>query len=153
MPQRLRNSIITIFVICWTILFHYESTRYFYLNPFFKRDLPKMKFLFPPAGWIMFFNVDESYGFAEVYGVKDGQAQLIDPHEILRTRAIGYDNIYRNVLSTVLSPHFQGPFCRFLERKFPDFDGFVVTAVEYPSVIKERHRRLQQVVYQCKLKD
>ena len=103
MPVRLRNILISIFVILWTIIFHYESTRAFYLQPFFEKELPKLKFLFPPAGWIMFFNVDDSYGYAQVYGISEGVAKTIDAHKILRIRAVGYDNIQRNVLSTVLS--------------------------------------------------
>ena len=145
-----RNAWITAVVILWTALFHYESTRFFYLNPFFKRDLPKLKFLFPPAGWIMFYNVDDSYGLAEVYGVKNEQPQLIDPHKILETKAILYDNIHRNVLSGVLSAHYQRDFCRFLKRKFPDFDGFLVAAVYYPSVIKTPTKKLYRVEYLCR---
>ena len=144
-----RNFAITIFVIAWTILFHYESLRYFYLNPFLKRDLPQMKFLFPPAGWIMFFNVDDQFSYAEVYGVKDHQPQLIDPHLIFRTRPIGFDNIHRNVLSEVFVSYQRQPFCRYLKMKFPDFDHFLVTAVIYPSVAKAPLRRIVQVVYEC----
>src|SRR5438309_486667 len=84
--KNIRNTLISIFIILWIIVFHYESIRYFYLNPIFKRSLPKMKFLFPPAGWIMFYNVDDSYGLVEVLGVKDNILQVIDPHDILRTR-------------------------------------------------------------------
>jgi len=149
MSKRIRNIAITIFVIFWTILFHYESTRHFYLEPLVGRPLLKMKFLFPPAGWIMFFNVGEDTGYAEVYGVNADGPQQIDQHEILATRTIGFDNIHRNVLSTVLSSDMQGPFCRFLQRKFPEFDNFLVTAVYYPSIVKAPHKRLQRVVYQC----
>ena len=144
-----RNFLISFFVVVWTLIFHYESTRFFYLNPLFHRDLPKMKFLFPPAGWIMFFNVDESYSSAEIYGIKNGQPQLIDPHLILTMRPVGYDNIHRNALSSVLDPHLKQPFCRFLERKFPYFDNFVVTLIYWPSVTKTPLRRLQKVMYQC----
>ena len=144
-----RNVAITIFVILWTIIFHYESIRYFYLNPFLKRELPQMKFLFPPAGWIMFFNVDDQFSYAEVYGVKNHQPQLIDPHLIFRTRTIGFDNIHRNVLSEVCAPYQQQPFCRYLKMKFPGFDNFFVTVVIYPSVTKAPLRRIVQVVYEC----
>ena len=140
---------ITIFVIVWTAVFHYESIRYFYLNPLLKRELPQMKFLFPPAGWIMFFNVDDQFSYAEVYGVKNHQPQLIDPHLIFRTRTIGFDNIHRNVLIEVCVPYQQQPFCRYLKMKFSDFDNFLVTTVIYPSVIKSPLRRIVQVVYEC----
>jgi len=108
-----------------------------------------VRLLFPPAGWIMFFNVDERFGYAEIYGIKDNIPQPIDPHQILETRAIGYDNIYRNVLSTVLSRYYQRPFCRYLDWKFPYFDSFAVTQVYYPSVTQSPQKRYQQVVYEC----
>ena len=146
----MRNIVITIFVILWLIAFNYESTRYFYLQPLFHRQLPKIKFLFPPAGWIMFFNVNDSYGYAEVYGVKNGQTQLIDPHQILQTRPIGYDNINRNALSSVLSPGTQQTFCAFLHRKIPFFDNFLVTYVNYPSLVKNSLERQQAIAYECK---
>lgn len=147
--SRAKNICVSVFVIIWTLAFHYESVRFFYLNPFFKRELPKIKFLFPPAGWIMFFNVDESYTMAEVYGVKNGRPQLIDPHDIFQTKAIGYDNIHRNVLSSVLYPQRKEDFCGFLKRKFPFYDGFLVAAVYYPSIIKEPAKKLYKVMYQC----
>ncbi len=146
----MRNTLISIFVVIWLAVFHYESTRHFYLEPMLKRDLPKMKFLFPPAGWIMFFNVDQAYGYVEVYGIKDGQTQIIDPHQILQTRAIGYDNIHRNALITVLSREMARPFCGYLKRKFPYFEGFVVTYVNYPRVVDRPFERTQQAAYECK---
>ena len=77
-----------IFIILWLGIFHYESIRYTYLNPLFQRNFPKFKFLFPPAGWIMFYHIDDDFGYVEVYGVKRGESQLLDPHEIFRTRTI-----------------------------------------------------------------
>src|ERR1700735_1446537 len=126
----LRNKIISIFVIFWLALFYYESTCVYYLDPIFRRELPRMKFLFPPAGWIMFYNIGDDFGYAQVYGVKDGQPQAIDPHQILETRAIGYDNINRNALITVLSPGMADSFCPFLKRRFPYFEKFLVTYIE-----------------------
>ena len=145
-----RNTAISIFVVVWLFVFHYESTRHFYLEPFFKRELPKMKFLFPPAGWIMFFNVGDGYGQAEVYGIKDGRTHLIDPHQVLTTRAIGYDNIHRNALSTVLSRDVSRDFCAFLKRKFSYFDSFLVTYAQYPSLIERPFEKLQTIAYECK---
>lgn len=144
-----RNIIISIFVIVWVILFNYESTRAFFLQPLFKKPFPKMKFLFPPAGWIMFFNVDSSFRYVQVYGMKKGISQAIDAHQILQTRDIGYDNIHRNVLGAVLSQDMVKPFCVFLERKFPYFDSFVVTYVNYPSLDSEPMKQEQNVAYQC----
>ena len=146
----MRNTIISIFAVIWLIIFNYESTRHFYLEPFFKRELPKVKFLFPPAGWIMFFNVGDSFGLAEVYGLKDGRTQLIDPHQVLATRAIGYDNIHRNALSTVLDRGVANNFCAFLKRKFPYFDGFLVTYAQYPSVVAKPFEKSQTIAYECK---
>ena len=145
----IRNILISAFVIVWTLIFHYESTCAFFLEPLVQQRLPKMKFLFPPAGWIMFFNVDDTYGSAEVYGVKNGTPQLIDPHQILLTRGIGYDNIHRNALSLVLDEDVKPLFCRFLERKFPYFDRFLVTAVHWPSVTRTPQKRMQRLIYQC----
>ena len=149
-PKHIRNTCITIFTILWVLVFHYESTRHFYLNPFFKKELPKLKFLFPPAGWIMFYQVDDTAGYAEVYGVKDGKPQRIDPHDIIETRTIGYDNIHRNILSGVLYRERQASFSRFLKRKFPYFDSFLVTYVQYPSLTKTPNKKIEQVVYQVK---
>ena len=146
--QRLyRNTYITIFTVLWILLFHYESVRHFYLSPLFGRELPKFKFLFPPAGWIMFFSVDDSFGNTEVYGVKDGKPQRINPHDILETRTIGFDNIHRNILSRVLYQDKQQAFGKLLKRKFPYFDSFYVTYVRYPSLTKEPFKRIEQIVY------
>ena len=152
-----RNTLITVFVIGWTLLFQYETLRAGYLSPLVLRlrsaqagrQLPKLPFLFPPAGWIMFFNIDKSYGFAEVYGVRDGVHVLLDPHDILETKAVGYDNIHRNVLVGVLSRGDAQSFCRFLRRKFPSYDQFLVVYAQYPDVIKTPDRVLRQVAYRC----
>ena len=146
----LRRSIpITWFVICWTLLFQYETLRASYLSPLAGRPLPKTAFLFPPAGWIMFFNVDKSYGFAEVYGLRSLEAVLLDPHDIFATRAVGYDNIHRNVLIGVLSPHDAPAFCRYLHRKFSTYDGFAVVYAQYPDLIGTPERILRQIAYRC----
>jgi len=149
MNVQLRNKFITVFVIVWLAIFYYESTCVYYLQPLFKRELPRMKFLFPPAGWIMFYNIGDNFGYAEVYGVKDGNPQLIDPHQILQTRAIGYDNINRNALVSVLSPGMDQSFCPYLQRRFPYFDKFLVTDVEYPRLTEAPFERQQAVVYTC----
>jgi len=145
-----RRRTITWFVICWTLLFHYETLRANYLSPLAGRELPKVQLLFPPAGWIMFFNVDPSYGFAEVYGIRGNERVLLDPHDILETKAVGYDNIHRNVLVGVLSREHAQPFCRFLRRKFPEYDEFFVVYAEYPDVVNMPDRVLRRVAYQCR---
>ena len=149
MNTQLRNRVISIFVVLWLAIFYYESTCYYYLQPFFNRALPRMKFLFPPAGWIMFYNVGDNFGYTQVYGVRDGKSQAIDPHDILQTRAIGYDNINRNALSTVVSPGISDTFCPFLKRKFPYFEKFLVTYVEYPYLTEKPFEKRQVLAYEC----
>ena len=149
MKIQLRNKLISVFVIIWLAVFYYESTCYYYLQPLFKRGLPRMKFLFPPAGWIMFYNIGDNFGYTQVYGVKEGNPEAIDPHQILQTRAIGYDNINRNALLSMLSPSQADIFCPFLKRKFPYFEKFLVTYVEYPRLTEQPLERTQTVVYEC----
>src|SRR3989344_5816493 len=147
--SRVRNTAISIFVVLWLFIFHYESTRHFYLSALAKRDLPKFKFLFPPAGWIMFFNVDETYSYVEVYGKMGASVHLIDSHDIFRTRTFGFDNIHRNILSNVGSGDHAAAFCRYLSWRLPSYEDFVVMAVYYPSLVKEPYRRRQEVLYRC----
>jgi hypothetical protein len=144
-----RNTLITWFVIGWTLLFHYETLRASYLSPLAQRNLPKVPFLFPPAGWIMFYNVDKTYGYADVYGIRHGQSVKLDPHDILETRAVGYDNIHRNVLVGALDPQDAPQFCRFLHRKFPAYQSFVVLYAQYPDVVGDPDRVLYRVAYRC----
>ena len=165
------HSRISLFVLAWMLLFHYETLRLNYLSPLFGRELPKFKFLYPPAGWIMFFNVDRSYGFAEVYGLRDGppgpsgsddpkgrglstrrvgdQPVLIDPHEIFRTRFVWYDNIRRNVLISVLSANAEPNFCPYLHWRFPQYESFAVLYRVYPDVVEKPNETLYQVAYRC----
>lgn len=150
MNKSVRNSLISVFVVCWLFIFHYESLRTIYLNPFFKRELPKVKFLFPPAGWIMFFRVDDAASSVEIYGITaDNQPQLIDPHDILQTRPIGYDNIRRGALFAFASPDNRQRTCAFLQWKLPYFKSFVVSYVQYPSVTTEYFRQKRYILFQC----
>ncbi len=145
----IRHTCITLFVIAWLGLFYYETLRLNYLSPFVGRELPKTKFLFPPAGWIMFYEVGEQEGHVEVYGMQGSRPELIDPHRIFATRWIGYDNIRRNVLLSVLSPPYVTSFCDFLQRKFPEYQGFVIAYADTPSVMEHPPRVFRQAVYQC----
>ena len=144
-----RNTLVTVFVVCWTLIFHYETLRANYLSPLVGRELPKLPLLFPPAGWIMFFNVDKTYGFAEVYGIQGTEPVKLDPHDILRTKAVGYDNIHRNVLVGVLNRHDAPSFCRYLRRRFPTYDSFAVVYAHYPDIVETPERILRQVAYRC----
>src|SRR3989338_2699266 len=144
-----RNAAISVFVVLWLFIFHYESTRIFYLATATQSDPPKFKFLFPPAGWIMFFNVDDTYSHVEVYGKMGESVHSIDPHDIFRTRTFGFDNIHRNILSNVGSGDHAAAFCRYLSWRLPSYEDFVVMAVYYPSLVKEPYRRRQEVLYRC----
>ena len=144
-----RNTLITWFVVCWTLVFQYETLRLNYLSPLFQRELPKLPLLFPPAGWIMFFNVGKAYGFAEVYGLRGGEPVLLDPHGIFETRAVGYDNIHRNMLVGVLDRYDAPAFCRYLRRKFPGHESFAVVYGQYPDVVNRPGQVLRQVAYLC----
>jgi len=145
-----RNRFITLFVILWCLAFHYESVRHFYLQPLVKQTLPKIKFLFPPAGWIMFYRVDSAYGHRRVFGIKDDQALEIDPHEIFRVRTIGYDNIHRGVISSAASERNKRAFCQHLTKRFKDFDDFKILLTYYPDFITEPNLQHQKFLYSCK---
>ncbi len=145
-----RNGPLSVFIAAWLLLFTYETLRARYLQPLTALTLPKWPLLFPPAGWIMFYHVDRSYGFAEVYGLKDGTPELIDPHAIFPIKNLGYDNIRRNVLVSVLDEHLAPTFCPYLHRKFPAFEDFLVVAAEYPDLITSPDRLLRQPMYRCR---
>ncbi len=140
---------ITWFVAAWLLLFHYETLRAGYLSPLVGRPLPKCPLLFPPAGWVMFYQVDRRYGFAEVYGLQAGAPQRLDPHTIFATHAVGYDNIRRNMLVGVLNTTLQPAFCRYLQRKFPAYEDFLIVAAEYPDIVDTPQRLLRVPVYRC----
>ncbi len=144
-----RNAWISVFTAVWITVFHYETLRLNYLSPLAGRELPKLKFLYPPAGWIMFFHVDRAYGFAEVYGLTGVRPTLLDPHGIFETRAVLYDNIRRNVLISVLSPRDAARFCPYLEQKFPAYDGFLVVYAQYPDLINQPQAVQRRVMYSC----
>ena len=147
------HRVISLFVSVWLVVFGYESFRAHYLNPLIGRPLPKVKWLFPPAGWIMFYNVQASYGFAQVYGVKGSTLTPIDPHQIFRTQAIGYDNIRRNVLVGVLNDFYAPSFCRYLRWKFPHYDNFAVVEAAYPDVIQTPQKVMGRIAYRCSAAD
>ena len=149
-----RNTAISVFVVAWTLFFQYQTLRLSYLSPWarriFQTELPHIPLLFPPAGWIMFYHLDRSYGFAEVYRIEaDQRLVLVDPHDIFRTKAVGYDNIRRNVLISVLSRDTAQPFCRYLLWKFLSAPGFAIVYGEYPDVAGQPDFVKRQVAYRC----
>jgi len=148
--KKWRNRFITLFVILWCVAFHYESVRHFYLNPLFDQQLPKIKFLFPPAGWIIFFRVGDSYGHIRIFGIKKDQNYEIDPHEVFRVRTIGYDNIHRGVIGSAASQRNKRSFCQHLIKRFNYYEDFIVAYEYYPDFIAEPHERIQQLLYSCK---
>jgi len=97
----------------------------------------------------MFYAVGDEFGNVNVYGKRDDELQLIDPHDIFRTRTIGYDNIHRGILTHVADVRVSRDFCRFLKYRFPSFENFFVSVVYYPSVTKDKYQRRQQTKYQC----
>jgi len=147
--MRRRSAAISIFVLLWCLLFHYQSVRLNYLSPLLKKELPRIPLLFPPAGWIMFYQITPTYGTAEIYGLKDNEPNLIDPHAIFETNAIGYDNLRRNVMVNILYEGHRSAFCRYLRRKFPDYSSFVVTYVQYLDLINSPETFNRQALYQC----
>jgi hypothetical protein len=148
-PVSARRLAISVFVVLWTALFHYETLRWNYLRPALGRELPKFPLLFPPAGWIMFFRIDRTYGFAEVYGIRNGKSEQLDPHDIFVTSALGYDNIHRNVLSQVVDRRHAPRFCAYLGRKFPAFEGFAVVYGEFSDVVGTPDATRRAVAYRC----
>ncbi len=140
---------ISAFVVVWLLVFHYESLRRNFLDPWLGTRLPKVKLLFPPAGWIMFFRIDEGDGRAEVWGVRGDSGELIDPHRIFENRWIGYDNIRRNILIAALNEAYAPAFCSYLRRKLPEYGGFLVMQTWRPSVVREPDKVLRQVAYRC----
>ena len=145
-----RQRAISLFVAVWLCVFSYETLRAGYLSPWAQHPLPKLPFLFPPAGWIMFYSVDRHYGFAEVYGVRGNRAEPIEPHRIVRTRSLGYDNLRRNILVGVLSRDAAPSFCAHLRRRFPGYEGFVVAYAQYPDVVAKPDRIERHAMYQCR---
>ena len=144
-----KKWLISGFVIAWLLVYNYESLRHNYLNRWLGRELPKIKLLFPPAGWIMFYEVGDTSGGAEVWAVKGDQISILDPHAIFATRWLGYDNIHRGILGRVLNPAQGHAFCRYLRRKFQGYDSFAVVYAHYPDFIATPDRLVHQVAYRC----
>ena len=149
--KKIRKVLISIFLVGWICLFHYESLRGFYLSPLLGFRLPKFPLLFPPAGWIMFYEVGASWSTAEVYGVREkGPPELIDPHRIFETRFVGFDNIHRNMMVNVLDQRRAPEFCAFLRRKFPAYSDFEVRIAGYPDLVFEKPpKKMERPLYQC----
>jgi hypothetical protein len=156
-----KNSLISLFVVLWLCVYHYMSLKQFYLEPWLKRPLPRVPMLFPPAGWIMFYQVDDQFGEVNVYGLEGAKLvgrgrqvslnytdkYLIDQHEIFRTRTILFDNIKRGLIHGAVAR--QQSFCAFLEYRFPHYDGFEIRYIYYPEMTKTPHKRFERVGYQC----
>lgn len=97
----------------------------------------------------MFYHIGTSAGFAEIHARDEHQTTVLDPHDILETKAIGYDNIHRNVLVGVLYKERASAFCRFLTYKFPQYQAFAVVYASYPNIITQPDRLERSLVYKC----
>ena len=151
---RARKAAIWSFIVVWNAVFLYETFRAFQLEPLLRRlhvqaELPKLPMLFPPAGWIMFYKVENAAGGVEVYGVNKGGRTLIDPHRIFSTRYVLFDNIRRGMMFEAVEPGRQWGFCNYLRRKFPEYADFAVTQYEYPSLTDPSVKKLQADDYTC----
>ena len=115
------------------------------------KQFPKFPLLFPPAGWIMFYEVGNFFSTAEVYGVKkEGKPELVDPHRIMTPRFVGFDNIHRNVMVSLLEREKSREVCGYLKRKFPEYERLVVVYAEYPELVPaERRQKFEQPFYAC----
>ena len=137
--NRTKKTLISFFIIFWTLLFHYESLRACYLNTVLNRTLPKFPLLFPSAGWLMFYKIGNFWTTAEVYGVRKGQdPERIDPHRIFTTRFLGCDPIHRNLMMTIVNPDAGPQFCPYLKRKFPAYENFMVVHGGYKTLTPQR---------------
>ena len=147
----IRKIVISVFVIFWILLFHYESLRAFYLTPAMGQSLPKFPLLFPPAGWIMFYQVGNSWGTAEVYGWREGHPpEKIDPHRIFETRFVWFDNIHRNIMVHLLDRRKAYQVCMMLRRKMPEYSSFMVLHTGYPEVAPvEKQKKFTRLMYRC----
>ena len=68
---------------------------------------------------------------------------------ILFTIGVAGALMRRNVLIGALDAHDAPAFCRYLRRKFPEPEGFVVVYGLYPDLIETPDRILRKVVYRC----
>ncbi len=155
--KRLRDHFISLFVVIWLMVFMLNTTRHLLLEPFLKRSFPGFslalavnKFLFPPAGPIMFFNVDDSFGFYRVSGIKNGKLFDLNPHEVILNRTLFYDNIHRGVLGAIGDPGSVVSFCRWMHGRFPEFDDFAVGVRQYPALKKSRYVYQEGWLYRCR---
>ena len=154
--SRLRDQFISIFVVIWLLVFMYNTARHFLLRPLWTKFFPQSaiefpinKFLFPPAGPIMFYNVDDSFGSFRVSGIKDGQLYELNPHQVVLNRTLFYDNIHRGVLGVVAARESIPDFCRMMVRRFPEFDDIAVGIRQYPSLIRSRTLYKEGWLYRC----
>ncbi|GEM_PF-978650 len=154
--RELRDRFISCFVVIWLVLFFYNNTRHMLLEPFFRKslhnptfNLAMNKFLFPPAGPIMFYDVGDAFGYHKVFGIKGGQIFELDPHQIYLSRTLFYDNVHRGVLGDIADPGNIPLFCRVMHRRMPEFDDFAVVFRVYPSLMESRYQYRDGLRYRC----
>lgn len=153
--RRSKRAWLRLFIAGWLLLFVYETLRAFQLKPLVARlagrevALPKLPMLFPPAGWIMFYEVGDTAGGLEIYGVSNATTTLIDPHRVFATRYVGFDNIRRGMLWSAAGRQWE--FCNFLRRKFPEYPDFSVVQYQYQDLGSGKPPERQQApLYGCR---
>ena len=144
-----RNKVISGFVLIWCLLFAYQTLRYNLLNPLLSLELPRIPLLFPPAGWIMFYQINPTFGTAEIHGIRSKRTTRLNPHQIFQTKTIGYDNFHRNILSEVLDEPRAPLFCDYLNWKFSDYESFLVIYRYYPDVVQKPDYFKKALAYSC----
>ena len=143
-----KKWLISAFVILWFAVFHYESTRWFFLIPLAGRELPKVKFLFPPLGWIFFRNVDPLQTRIIVLGYRGEKPEAIDNRRIFQTRWIGHDNHRRALMLRVQAPYDKA-FCRFLRHQFPEYSKFAIVK-EVSQTPRQPETDKAEVIFICR---
>ncbi len=155
--RAVRDRFITLFVLIWLIVYFYNNTRLMLLRPFIQRHFPRAaahlpvnQFLFPPAGPIMFLHLDDTFAHFVVYGVKDLKLYELNPHKIIQNRTLFYDNTHRGVLSAIADRETAPSFCRMMDRRFPEFDDFVVALRRYRSLSRQPHIYEEAGIFRCR---
>jgi len=129
--SKARKAIISCLILLWTLIFHYEATRFLYLEPATETSLPKFPFLFPASGWSMYYKVADQWSAVRIYGLKDEQKIEIAPNQVLQTHFPGFDPVRRHTLMKALSEGASGSFCHYLAQKFPVYEHFVVAHIGF----------------------
>jgi len=152
MLPRGRRVFISSLIVIWALVFNYEALRWPYLQPVLNKRLPDIPILYSALGWNMFYKMDNQWMAAEYHGLKDDlPPEQIDPHLIFDTKVFGYDPVKLNLPTpSVFDPKLKASFCRFVNRKLPDYDAVVVSLSGYKQLTPERSEKIYYPnAYQC----